>query len=42
MNAPERRRACGNVPPRVALPSLPTLPALPERVDPDAWLNASK
>ena len=38
MNAPERRRACGNVPPRVAFPTLPTLPALPERVDPDAWL----
>ena len=34
----ERRRACGNVPPRVAFPSLPTLPALPERVDPDRWL----
>jgi hypothetical protein len=38
MSVPERRRACGNVPPRVAFPTLPTLPALPERVDPDAWL----
>src|SRR5205823_5569118 len=31
-------RACGNVPPRVAFPTLPTLPTLPERIDPDAWL----
>jgi hypothetical protein len=38
MNVPQRRRTCGNVPPRVAFPTLPTLPALPERVDPDAWL----
>ncbi len=37
MNVPERRRACSNVPPRVAFPTLPTLPPLPERVDPDAW-----
>ena len=35
---PHQRRSCGNVPPRVAFPTLPTLPALPERVDPDAWL----
>ena len=35
---PHQGRACGNVPPRVAFPTLPTLPALPERVDPDAWL----
>lgn len=27
-NVPERRRTCGNVPPRVAFPTLPTLPAL--------------
>jgi hypothetical protein len=31
-------RACGNVPPRVAFPTLPTRPALLQRVDPDAWL----
>src|SRR6266487_4563337 len=35
---PHQGRACGNVPPRVAFPTLPTLPALPPRVDPDAWL----
>lgn len=35
---PQQGRACGNVPPRTAFPTLPTLPALPERVDPDAWL----
>lgn len=35
---PHQGRACGNVPPRVAFPTLPTLPALPGRVDPDAWL----
>lgn len=35
---PHQGRACGNVPPRVAFPTLPTLPKLPERVDPDAWL----
>jgi hypothetical protein len=35
---PHQGRACGNVLPRVAFPTLPTLPALPERVDPDAWL----
>jgi hypothetical protein len=38
MNAPKRRRACSNVPPRVAFTTLPTFPSLPERVDPDAWL----
>lgn len=37
---PHQGRACGNVPPRVAFPTLPTLPALPGRVDPDAWLAA--
>ena len=36
---PHQGRCCGNVPPRVAFPTLPTLPALPERVDPDAWLG---
>jgi Integrase core domain len=35
---PHQGRACGNVPPRVAFPTLPALPALPQRVDPDAWL----
>lgn len=35
---PHQGRACGNVPPRVAFPTLPPLPKLPERVDPDAWL----
>jgi len=35
---PHQGRACGNVPPRVAFPTLPPLPALPARVDPDAWL----
>lgn len=35
---PHQGRTCGNVPPRVAFPTLPPLPALPERVDPDAWL----
>jgi len=35
---PHQGQTCGNVPPRVAFPTLPTLPALPERVDPDAWL----
>ena len=37
---PHQGRTCGNVPPRVAFPTLPTLPALPERVDPDAWLTS--
>lgn len=35
---PHQGRACGNVPARVAFPTLPPLPALPERVNPDAWL----
>ncbi len=35
---PHQGRACGNVPPRTAFPTLPTLPALPAHVDPDAWL----
>jgi hypothetical protein len=37
---PHQGRACGNVPPRVAFPTLPSLPALPERLDPDGWLVA--
>lgn len=35
---PHQGRACHNIPPRVAFPSLPTLPALPQRVEPDRWL----
>lgn len=37
---PNQARSCGNVPPRVACPTLPTLPQLPEGVDPDRWLDA--
>jgi hypothetical protein len=37
---PHQGRSCGNVPPRVACPTLPTLPALPQRVDPDGWLTS--
>jgi transposase InsO family protein len=37
---PHQGRSCGNVPPRVAFPTLPQLPALPQTVDPDAWLTA--
>src|SRR5262249_37708153 len=37
---PNQARSCGNVPPRVACPTLPTLPQLPEGVDPDRWLEA--
>lgn len=36
----ERRRSCGNQPPRKAFPVLPRLPALPTSVNPDAWLDA--
>jgi hypothetical protein len=37
---PHQGRACHNVPPRVAFPTLPQLPTLPQMVDPDAWLPA--
>ena len=37
---PHQGSACGNRPPQVAFPSLPALPPLPERVDPDRWLDA--
>jgi len=37
---PHQGRACHNVPPRVAFPTLPPLPALPQTVDPDGWLQA--
>jgi hypothetical protein len=36
---PKRRKACGNRPPHVAFPSLPALPPLPERINPDRWLD---
>ncbi|EFH87234.1 integrase core domain-containing protein [Ktedonobacter racemifer] len=36
---PHQGRACRNVPPRVAFPTLPPLPPLPQMVDPDAWLR---
>jgi len=36
---PHQGRACRNVPPRVAFPTLPSLPELPQTVDPDAWLQ---
>jgi len=35
---PNQARSCGNVPPRVAFPTLPLLPPLPDEVDPDRWL----
>jgi hypothetical protein len=37
---PNQATSCGNRPPLVAFPMLPTLPVLPERVDPDRWLQA--
>ena len=36
---PNQARTCGNLPPRVAFPSLPALPPVPGLVDPDAWLR---
>ncbi len=36
---PNQALSCGNLPPRVAFPTLPSLPALPTSVDPDAWLQ---
>lgn len=36
---PNQALSCGNRPPLDAFPNLPTLPKLPQRVDPDAWLN---
>jgi len=35
---PHQGRACGNIPPRIAFPTLPTLPPFPARIDPDRWL----
>jgi hypothetical protein len=37
---PHQGSACGNRPPQVAFASLPALPPLPQRVDPDRWLEA--
>ena len=37
---PHQGLACGNVPPRVAFPTLPPLPAPPSQVDPDGWLQS--
>jgi transposase InsO family protein len=37
---PHQGRACGNVPPCVAFPSLPTLPPVPAQVDPDQWVQS--
>lgn len=36
---PNQALSCGNLPPRVAFPTLPSLPALPTSVDPDVWLQ---
>jgi hypothetical protein len=36
---PHQGRACQNVPPRVAFPTLPVLPPVPQEVDPDRWLQ---
>jgi hypothetical protein len=36
---PHQGRACQDVPPRVAFPTLPVLPPVPEEVDPDRWLQ---
>jgi hypothetical protein len=37
---PNQALSCGNRPPRAAFPSLPVLPPVPERVDPDRWVQA--
>jgi hypothetical protein len=37
---PHQGRACHNVPPRVAFPTLAVLPPLPEQVDPDHWVQS--
>ncbi len=36
---PHQGKACGNRPPQTAFPNLPALPPLPERVNPDHWLE---
>ena len=35
---PHQGLSCGNLPPRVAFPTLPTLPLVPTMVDADRWL----
>lgn len=36
---PHQGASCQDQPPRVAFPTLPVLPPLPDRVDPDRWLQ---
>jgi transposase InsO family protein len=36
---PHQGRACGNLPPDEAFPSLPALPHIPETLNPNAWLR---
>lgn len=36
---PHQGTACGNRPPHTAFPNLPVLPPLPERINPDHWLE---
>ena len=36
---PNQALTCGNLPPRVAFPTLPKRPGLPTWVDPDSWLK---
>ncbi len=36
---PHQGLSCGNLPPRVAFPTLPSLPSLPALVDADRWLH---
>ena len=37
---PHQGLSCANQPPLQAFPTLPRLPKLPDRIDPDAWLQA--
>ncbi len=36
---PHQGKACGNRPPHTAFPTLPVLPSVPERINPDRWLE---
>jgi hypothetical protein len=36
---PNQAQSCGNLPPRMAFPTLPARPPVPFLVDPDAWLR---